>query len=1614
MGSLVKKFGAGAISVALVGCGGGSESDSKLPSAVEPTASRTLSGVVMDGYLVNANVCLDKNQNSICDSGDGAVVQTNSQGRYQLPIDGDTSGIRLLVEAIEYQTIDLDNPNQPIESGYTLEQPAAQSAIISPMTSIIASLAEVSGESFEQAAQTLASDLNVSVNVLKSDYVAGSSVESRNVHMLARAVTRVIQSGQKESQVTLSLTRKGSFSRLASLDVAAIKATTDKVSQGTQSAEDTLNQIAIDYRDELKISQQDVKNDAVITVPRAPKHGLVNDAADSFDWKPVKPFMALSDYEYSLDSGATWQAVTQKPILVGAVAKAEGAVQIRVSAKPDKSIAAGKPLKSSKPFTETQVPAAPTNLVLDDARNRFDWIHSAGFSQLTDYEYTVNGGTTWQVVNSKPQVLADMAIPAGALQLRVREDMNLARPAGHRVNSSVPMTLTPAAPIAPNLVRVDDDADLFEIQLVDGFSNLADYEINLGAGWQPLSSNPYSVGNVDIAADTIRVRIKANSADARPFGAHLIVNQVFTKVLNKPAQPTLPQVDDANNKFGWTVVAGYPQASLYELSIDGGQSFQAVTENPQTIPDQIYGISQVCVRVTASSSNAAGSLLCNDKRYTVTPDAPAAPTNGITDDAIDTFDWTWVPGFENTTDYEVNIESGGWGPVATKPISLEDRAYAQHSIQVRVKANPVDGRPEGGIVSNGLALTKRPDAPAAPTGLVVDDSANTLDWTKVTGFDSEAMYEWSANNGSSWSQVTTKPIVVGDIDKAAGSVHIRVRANASNGMPAGASASNRQPFTQAPKIHPPASALVRVEERVTTNMVDWEYVEFNGVSYDQPHHYEFTNDQGATWQTASAKPQFIGPQAYANSDVAIRVRKNAILGRSNDVGEPLWFDADNATGQFAVVQYVPMLTSGEVADVKAFNRWISSSFGCIAEYDTQGKGEPVFWTSGQYTTSASSVDVSKIDDCGISEWKLPSVNEALQLTQRSSSLIPQFAQGMMVSKGESVWAENSSGQIVSVEDGVTPSKSRTIFPYVKWQLPSSDKLLANASNQVSVLSTTLTDQNNQLVQAQQALTDWVRDNQNGLKSYPTLASEARSQQAALDLIIKQWDVTRESAITTLAKLRFEASAIQSRADADSASLMSKVSEYQRQYVQLESNYMAMNSLVESNTFSAKLADFQQHSVQMANADATLANGSAGLEIHQATLAFFETMSMIESDYKGIKALKKALSNALLGLDPQFADLITSINELLDELHTVSEQNDLDSLAATALEGLRRAHQAGYQVSESAALIDGRFAKIDMLGRFLPKSATYAQGWRCVKDTSAIGNQRLWTLLQDGRPNGVDNVAYQSEDAEKPSLLGANGYLEQANTAVLCGVSDWEIPTVGELKALVSINIAGVKNGGDTLDVSVFPHHRALLPEYDKSSSKGGKEFSYWSSNSYDDNNQYAYQFDSKYSYADRTSHNRSESQLNENYMLARLVKRVPVEWEFVSDSGATVADRASAQCVKNVATGETWQLFQPDASSRFLSYQDIKAELQNFVDSTVCGKSNWTLTSANELVNLAVYRDSIFTDIEVAYSGYPAQLKYVTAASDNSLLELVDASDSEVSTAYHYSHYSYLYRFTAK
>lgn len=101
-----------------------------------------------------------------------------------------------------------------------------------------------------------------------------------------------------------------------------------------------------------------------------------------------------------------------------------------------------------------------------------------------------------------------------------------------------------------------------------------------------------------------------------------------------------------------------------------------------------------------------------------------------------------------------------------------------------------------------------PERPAAPTGPVVDDEADTFDWTLLGSWPNFNSYEFSTDAGSSWGTCQTKPLQIGNVNLSAGEVQVRVAASNSYGSErfTGLSLASDADFTQSTGILSPETS----------------------------------------------------------------------------------------------------------------------------------------------------------------------------------------------------------------------------------------------------------------------------------------------------------------------------------------------------------------------------------------------------------------------------------------------------------------------------------------------------------------------------------------------------------------------------------------------------------------------------------------------------------------------------------------------------------------------------------------------------------------------------------------------------------------------------------------
>ncbi|MFM2596837.1 Ig domain-containing protein [Vibrio fortis] len=175
---------AASVAIALSGCGGsdGGSSDGATPGGIVITA--------IDGYLENAQVWVDTNDNLKLDSEDKQLdSNTNANGEITLPNEYKDKAI--FIKAIAGQTI--DKTRGLVTSNFDLAATAG-ATVISPMTNMVVEQMEANSSlTLEQAQENVvdsvtASGLEASNELIFGDYIADDSQEAEALNVIGETL----------------------------------------------------------------------------------------------------------------------------------------------------------------------------------------------------------------------------------------------------------------------------------------------------------------------------------------------------------------------------------------------------------------------------------------------------------------------------------------------------------------------------------------------------------------------------------------------------------------------------------------------------------------------------------------------------------------------------------------------------------------------------------------------------------------------------------------------------------------------------------------------------------------------------------------------------------------------------------------------------------------------------------------------------------------------------------------------------------------------------------------------------------------------------------------------------------------------------------------------------------------------------------------------------------------------------------------------------------------------------------------------------------------------------------------------------------------------------------
>ncbi len=297
----------------LSGCGGGSSDSVALTDG--PVVPAAVSGVVADGYLSGATVCLDVNANKKCDvdepvatSGAGGKFTIDADELAKLPAGGLPADYPVLVE-VPATAIDEDT-NAAVGKAYVLAAPAGKPEFVSPMTTLVQNQIESNPSlSAEDAETQVKAQTGIgSDSSLFEDYVTPKTEGFTEAQVLARQVelakvhkvARVVATTMADMKTTVEQAAQTAGVDLeANLDALA-KIVVEEVMNRLQNIV-----VAVEAAVEAEAGGQEFDPDTVATTVET-EVGPVDTSTIETEIEEKKTVIAKSSFEKMLLEGGTY------------------------------------------------------------------------------------------------------------------------------------------------------------------------------------------------------------------------------------------------------------------------------------------------------------------------------------------------------------------------------------------------------------------------------------------------------------------------------------------------------------------------------------------------------------------------------------------------------------------------------------------------------------------------------------------------------------------------------------------------------------------------------------------------------------------------------------------------------------------------------------------------------------------------------------------------------------------------------------------------------------------------------------------------------------------------------------------------------------------------------------------------------------------------------------------------------------------------------------------------------------------------------------------------------------------------------------------------------------
>ncbi|UZE96638.1 hypothetical protein [Alkalimarinus alittae] len=198
------------LSLAVTGCGGGS-GGSASPSTAKSSdkSDASISGAVADGYLYGATVCLDMNDNKLCDQGEPTATSGNNGQYTLLNVNAEDAEKHGVVVEVSATTIDEDT-GSAVGKSYVLTSPPGKYAFVSPLSTLVHTTMDMLKTTESDAEQVVKQNMvfdRPDISLFKDYIKAANEAPYQQLHKIAQIAAYIL--GQNHQSFNEAVQRDG-------------------------------------------------------------------------------------------------------------------------------------------------------------------------------------------------------------------------------------------------------------------------------------------------------------------------------------------------------------------------------------------------------------------------------------------------------------------------------------------------------------------------------------------------------------------------------------------------------------------------------------------------------------------------------------------------------------------------------------------------------------------------------------------------------------------------------------------------------------------------------------------------------------------------------------------------------------------------------------------------------------------------------------------------------------------------------------------------------------------------------------------------------------------------------------------------------------------------------------------------------------------------------------------------------------------------------------------------------------------------------------------------------------------------------------------------------------